>query len=293
MGRAIARRRQQEGWKGKFTVYSTDEHKHAYMRKMFPDVNFVQGDIRNPETLYNAMVGHDLCIHAGAVKVIPVSEECCIDTVDVNIYGSQNVFMTAVRANIQHILSISTDKACRAANLYGATKYAMEKISQEYTRAFPDINFHLVRYGNVLESTGSVIEAWKRQVVNGEAIKMTDPTMTRFWLSPAQAVDYVIRSLDYPSGHIYIPKMPALAIGVLAQYVLEDYEIELVPLRPGEKIHETLLTCEEGHYATETPEEFELSPTTSTRFEYGIEPYSSDIARQLTYDELAELLKNE
>lgn len=297
LGRAIARKRKEEGWTGKLTVYSRDTFKHERMRKMFPDVNFIQGDILNPELLYNAIIGHDIVIHAAACKVIPTSEYQSIDTFETNVSGSLNVCVQSMRAGIQHVLGISTDKACHPANAYGASKYMMEKVFQEYSRLPLETSFHLVRYGNVLESTGSVIETWKNAVENGQPIKMTDPKMTRFWLSPAQAAEYAIASLVFESGKIFIPKMPALSIGKLAEYSLPrefgDVEIQSVPLRPGEKMHETLLTCEEGWYVyTCEDDHFELFPSTTHRREYACEPYSSDMAPELTREELTALLND-
>ena len=297
LGRAIAKRRQTEGWTGRFTVYSRDEHKHAYMRGLFPDVQFIQGDIRNLETLRLAMVGHDVVLHCGACKVIPVSEFQSLDTIDINVYGSQNVCIAARETGVEHVLGISTDKACHAANAYGASKYLMEKVFQEYARVNDHrTHFHLVRYGNVLESTGSVVESWKKALYNGQPVKITDPDMTRFWLSPSQAVDHVLSALEAGSGQIYIPKMPALSIGKLLEYVAEDkhYEVQRVALRPGEKLHETLLTYEEGFYTDRQYGNnaffFVLNPTTTERCPDGEPPYSSDIARELTQDELQELL---
>ena len=295
LGRAIAARRRAEGWKGKFTVYSRHTHILEQMKRDFPEVGIVQGDIRDSVTLYNAMVGHDVCLHLAAVKVIPVSEFQSIDTYKVNVEGSLNVCQMAVRAGLQSVLGISTDKACKSVNAYGSTKYLMEKIFQEYSRMDFKTEFHLVRYGNVLESNGSVIEAWKRSILKGEAIKMTDPAMTRFWISPQQAVNYVLRSMNLASGHIYIPRMPGLSIGKLAKYCLADgydytYAIETIPVRPGEKMHECLLTDEEGWYALPCPGYFDLSPTTCPRKPMHIEAYTSDIAPELTREELAELL---
>jgi UDP-N-acetylglucosamine 4,6-dehydratase/5-epimerase len=300
LGRAIARRRKEDGWTGQLTVYSTDDHKHDFMRKNFPGVNCVQGDIRNPETLYNAMVGHDIVIHAAAVKVIPVSEYYSLDTIDVNVTGSQVVCAMAIRANIQHVLGISTDKACHPANAYGASKMLMEKIFQEYARVPNcETQFHLVRYGNVLESTGSVVEAWKKAVAVGEPCKMTDPDMTRFWLSPSAAVQYVIEALQWYSGHIYIPMMPALSIGKLAEYTVGENTIERIPLRPGEKMHETLITEEENFYLRDTPYFAPgymriLCPTCGPRNDHPSlsEPYTSQNARQLTKEELQALLND-
>lgn len=296
LGRAIARRREQEGWTGRLTVYSTDNHKHEFMRKFYPDIQYVQGDISNPETLFNSMCGHDVVIHAAAVKVIPASEWWTLDTVGVNVYGSQNLCETALRANIQHVLGISTDKAAHPANAYGATKMLMEKSFQEYSRMGRDTQFHLVRYGNVLESTGSVIEAWKNAVAEGQPIKITDPAMTRFWLSPSQAVQYVVDSMEFESGKIYVPMMPALSIGKLAEYVLgSGFEFVRIPLRPGEKMHETLVTQDELKNTFQFKDYFLIEPSTAESNPYIPirEPYASDTAPELTQDELTALLLNE
>jgi len=240
-------------------------------------------------------------IHAAAVKYIPDSEYASMDTIDVNVYGSETVAQACVRAGVEHVLAISTDKACHPANLYGATKMAMEKVWQEYARHDFDTKFHLVRYGNVLESTGSVIETWKNAFARMDSIKITDPQMTRFWLSPSQAVDMVVNAMEWNSGLIYIPKMPALSIGKLARYVLDidaqDGWFEPIPLRPGEKIHETLLTLEELAYARETNSDGDmiLGPSTGpkTEKEHRLPaPYSSDVARELSKEELDRLLND-
>lgn len=298
IGHAIAKRRKKDGWTGKMTVYSTDSHKHERMKREYPDINFVQGDIRNPDTLYNAMVGHDIVIHAAAVKIIPISEVYSMDTFDVNVNGSQCVCATALRAGIKIVLGISTDKACHAVNAYGATKYMMEKMFQEYARGGFETEFILVRYGNVLESNGSVLEAWKNTYGKRERIKITDPAMTRFWLSPAQGVQRIIDCLHYcTSGNIYIPRMPALSIGKLAEYTVGKTAVEeaqIIDVRPGEKYHEELLTVEECHYATFINDHYILCPTTSSRTLYPtVAQFSSDTARELTKDELIELLKND
>lgn len=294
LGRAIAERRQREGWSGKFTVYSRDDHKHDVMRRLYKDVNFVQGDIRNPETLYNSMVGHDIVLHLAACKVIPTSEYCSIDTFDVNVLGSMNVCAQALRANIQHVLGISTDKAAHPANAYGASKMLMEKVFHEYSRVGSETSFHLVRYGNVLESTGSVLEVWQKAVADGRPINITDPRMTRFWLSPQQAVDLVIGALNLENGMTLIPKAKALSIQKLADYTLpNEFKVNVIDLRPGEKMHETLLTNEECEYAMEGIRSFYLHPTTDHIVGNSVaEPYTSDTAPELTRAELAELLEN-
>lgn len=176
----------------------------------------------------------------------------------------------------------------------------MEKAWQEYARLGLDTSFHLVRYGNVLESTGSVIEVWKNQIAKREPIRVTDPLMTRFFISPSQAVDLVLNGLKLESGMILIPKMKSLSIGMLAQYTVNpEFGTELIPMRPGEKMHEELLTLEEGDFVTESDEYFFLRPTTSQRNVvneteiYRPFKYSSDIAPELTKEELEVLLADE
>lgn len=296
LGRAIARRRHEEGWKGHLTVYSTSPLKHAELRSDYPGIHFVQGDIRNLETLRLAMTGHDVVIHAAAVKYIPDSEWASVDTIDVNVYGSQMVCQAANETGVIHCLGISTDKACHPANAYGASKMLMEKIFQEYARAKTDTQYHLVRYGNVLESVGSVIEAWKNAQAAGKPIRITEPEMTRFWLSPSQAVDYVIDALGVPSGRIYVPKMPALSIGKLAEYTLGDVAFEKIPMRPGEKLHETLVTYEETHFTEHHPtwDYMIIHPTTDERIpNTGYNPFTSQNAKQLTKEQLERLLQND
>lgn len=297
LGRAIAQRRKAEGWLGKLTVYSTDEHKHAYMRSLYPDVNFIQGDIRNSETLYNAMVGHDVVIHAAAVKVIPASEIASIDTLDVNVNGSLNVCFTALRAGVGHVLGISTDKACHPANAYGATKMLMEKVFQEYARIeHVHTQFHLVRYGNVIESTGSVVEAWRNAVATSEPVRITDENMTRFWLSPEQAVDYVVEALKFDSGLIFVPKMKSLSIGKLVEYSLgEEFEnttIVHIPLRPGEKGHETLVTLEELTRCADMGDYYVVFPSTVVApfKKHPDIPFTSANAEELSKMEFSELM---
>lgn len=296
LGNAIAERRKRDGWTGRMTVYSTDSHKHELMRRKYPDLQFIQGDIRNPETLRNAMIGHDVVLHLAAVKVIPDSEYWSLDTIDVNIAGSVNVCSQAIAAGISYVLGISTDKACHSANAYGATKYLMEKVFQEYARTGYDTHFQLARYGNVLESNSSVIQIWKQALSAGQPIRITNPDMTRFWLSPQQAVDIVLNAMNCGNGKIYIPKMKKLSVGKLANYVLgETYEHIIIPTRPGEKMHETLVTEDECRHAWDHGDYFVLNPTTQGEMPYHttIKPYTSEFAPDLTREELTELLENE
>jgi len=307
LGRAIIKRANDEKWDCKIFIYSNDPTKHHRVLSKYPRVNSIIGDIGDYTTLYNAMVGKDYVLHLAAKKHIPDSERDSIDTIRVNVEGTLNVAQIAMQIGTPHVLCISTDKACHPCNAYGATKMLCEKIFQEYSRIAEEIGsptkYHLVRYGNVLESTGSVIEFWKSLVREGKPIRMTDPAMTRFYMSPSQAADLVLASLLCPSGLTFIPKMKSLSLAKLAEYTIgADHAIEIVPIRPGEKMHETLLTVEEGWYAAQDQEHgefrmcadgyFILKPTTSERYLNALEPYSSDVADEMTKDELLSLLND-
>ena len=296
LGRNFIQRVLKEKWDCKITIYSTDVMKHHRVKRMFPGVHSITGDIRDINTLSNAMVGKDYVLHFAARKHIPEAEWDSIDCYEVNVGGSLNVCMAALELGVPHVLGVSTDKACHPANAYGATKMLNEKVFQEYSRLKSDTNYHLVRFGNILESTGSVIQVWKEAIARGEPIKITDPSMTRFWLSPQQAVDMVLNALDCASGNILIPKMKKLSIGKLASHILGDnLDHVIVPLRPGEKIAETLLTVDECSHAFDYGDHFLLHPTTSDVMPYHLvnQSYTSEHAPELTKEELLSLLEND
>lgn len=299
LGKEIIRRAHEEDWGCQITIFSRDVVKHFAIMRKYPDVQSVIGDVRDETTLLNAMAGKDIVIHGAAVKHIPVSEVHSIDTWEINVQGSMNVLRAAMYHGTPEVIGISTDKACHPANAYGASKYMMEKAFQEFARVGLQTRFGLLRYGNVLESTGSVVEAWKRAVANGEPIKMTHPDMTRFYISPHNAVQIILDSIEaeVPSGCILVPRMKSLSLGELAEYALDgmEYEIEYIPIRPGEKMHETLVTVEELDHTDEADEYFVIRPTTSFANEENdvTEPFTSLNADRLTQEELEELLRNE
>lgn len=298
LGRAIIQRSIDHDWGSHITIFSTDTLKHHAVQKQFPHVRAIVGDVRDPKTVSNAVAGHNVVIHAAAVKHIPDSEWNSLDTQEINVDGSINVIEASIHHRVEQVIGISTDKACHPANAYGATKYLMEKIFQEYARLpIEDIKFNLVRYGNVLESTASVLEVWQKAYQAGEALRITDPSMTRFWLSPKYAANLVQLCAELKSGEILIPKLKALSIGKLAQYVIEgadnEYDgvrTERIPMRPGEKMHETLLTIEEAAFASETEDFYFLRPTTTRRTTDVASAYSSDWAPEMTKEELLDLL---
>ena len=234
------------------TVFSRDPMKQARLRNQvkdyqFVDVQFVVGDVRDDFAVLRAMAGHDLVIHAAAMKHIPQAEKDPDACYEINVQGSRNVLDAALRHGIKDVVLISTDKACHPVNVYGCSKMMMERLAFSYVDA--GINVYIPRYGNVIDSTGSVVQVWHKQMASGRKISITDPKMTRFWLTPDQAVDVIMKSMEH-KNMIYVPKLPALSILKLAQYTLgEDVEYETIGLRPGEKIHEELMTKEESAYS--------------------------------------------
>lgn len=271
LGKAIISRAKKEGWDTKFTVYSRDAHKQDALVRIFPDVRCVIGDIRDTERLTDLMVGHDLVIHAAAIKHIPQAEQNVLETIGINVNGSLSVGMAAKYAGIEKVVGISTDKACHAVNTYGASKYLMEK-------AFQEMGYNLVRYGNVIGSVGSVVQVWKDMAEKHGKITATSPDPTRFWITADEAVSLILFSLDAPPSTISIPRLPATTIGQLKDYLFPDVEVEYTGMRPGEKMHEEMLTREEANYAVESVgcSYVVLYPTTSPKIAYPPEPLTSD-----------------
>lgn len=246
LGRAIIERATAENWPAKITVYSRDPLKHIRLQREFPQVRCVLGDILDYDGLYRAMVGHDIVIHAAAQKHIPQAEADPINCYQVNVNGSLNVAAAAVQAGVKQALAISTDKAAYPMNTYGRSKSIMEDVWREYARTFGDVcSFHLCRYGNVIGSNGSVVQVWQRQLANDERPTVTDLNMTRFWLSESQAVDIVLKALRSPNGMNVIPMAPALDMRTFMDYVIGKQATDVIGLRPGERVHEWLITPEE------------------------------------------------
>ncbi len=234
-----------------FTVYSRDVDKHIRCRAEFPEATYILGDVRDLDRLDIAMAGHDLVIHMAAMKHVPEGERNVWEAMAVNVDGSRNVAQAAVRTGVEQVIGISTDKACRPVNVYGMTKLVVERLYQEADR-WSDTKFNLVRYGNVIGSTGSVIPFFRQQARDGK-ITLTNPRMTRFWLSVEQAVSTIYQAMQYPSGTILIPRLPAATmqtVAVACAMVEETTPLyEEIGPRFGEKVHEDLISPEEVIYA--------------------------------------------
>lgn len=232
-------------------IFSRDELKQYEMARTFgndPRLRFFIGDVRDAQRLQRAMYGVDLVIHAAALKHVPICEFNPAEAVKTNIEGAQNVVDCAIDAGVARCVALSTDKAANPVNLYGATKLCAEKLfvhGNVYSGPRRS-RFACVRYGNVMGSRGSVIPLFRKQAETG-VVTVTDRRMTRFWLSLGQAVDFVELALrEMRGGEIFVPKIPSMRVVDLAHAIAPNAETQEMGIRPGEKLHELLLTSEEA-----------------------------------------------
>lgn len=292
LGGAILERATSERWDALLTVYSRDEVKQAAMRERYPGARYVLGDVRDAESLEAAMRGMDVVIHAAAYKRVPEAERETMACVQANVVGSMTVVREALRAGVPRTIGISTDKACAPINAYGQSKALMERLYQSAVRPIGPA-FTIVRYGNVIASRGSVIPALVAQAAAGGPITITDPGMTRFWITLDDAVDLIIDGLGIPSGSILIPKSSASTMAVMAEAVAPGVEQVNIGFRAGEKRHEQLLNAHEAPYARDAGRHFILGPLTGHRNDElppGFE-YRSDTAYQYPVDELRDIIE--
>jgi len=237
----------------KLIIFSRDELKQHDMKMSGfndPSLRYFIGDVRDKNRLIRAMREVDVVIHAAALKQVPSCEYNPFEAVKTNILGAQNIIDAAIDCGVKKIVALSTDKAVNPVNLYGATKLCSEKIfiqGNSYS-GIQDTSFSCVRYGNVIGSRGSVIPLFFKQRKRGK-ITITDTRMTRFWLSLEHAVDVVINALVHmQGGEIFVPKIPSMKIIDLAKAIAPDCDVEIIGIRPGEKLHEILITEEDGRY---------------------------------------------
>lgn len=253
LGHAIVRRATAENWPCKITIFSRSELLQAQMRAKYPDLRYVLGDVRDAGRVSDAIAGHDVVIHAAAMKRIPECEAQPVECYATNVQGSINVLRACVQHGVGRVVGISTDKACRATTAYGASKLAMEKAFQAVPEGRTVAT--CVRYGNVVASRGSVIPIWREQAARGEPLTITDPHMTRFWMSIDSAVTLVLDGANARHGEIWIAKMGALSIDDMIDAAgLSGHPVKVIGLRSDEKLHEDLVHLDErvvdgaGHY---------------------------------------------
>ncbi len=249
----------------KLIIFSRDELKQHEMKMAGFDhscLRYFIGDVRDLERLRRAMHGVDVVVHAAALKQVPACEYNPIEAIMTNIMGAKNVIDAALDQGVKKVLALSTDKAVNPVNLYGATKLCAEKLfvqSNSYSGA-SGTRFSCVRYGNVVGSRGSVIPLFIKQRQNG-AITVTDPRMTRFWITLEQGVHFVINCIErMQGGEVFVPKIPSMNILDLVKVVAPECHIEEIGIRPGEKLHEVLLSEDEARHTLELEDMFIVQP---------------------------------
>jgi len=250
----------------KVIVFSRDELKQSQMQvdlmEFKPRLRFFLGDVRDQERLKMAFSGVDYVVHAAALKQVPTLEYNPFEAVKTNIVGTQNVIMVAIERKVDKVLLISTDKAAYPANLYGATKLCAERlmVSSNAYSAHSGTSMSVVRYGNVLGSRGSIVEVAQQYMSTGE-IPLTHEDMTRFWITLDQGVSIVLTALEKMcGGEIYIPKIPSMKVKDVIQALAPNCKIKLVGIRPGEKLHEVLITPEEARRTKEFDSYYVILP---------------------------------
>ena len=246
-------------------IYSRDEMKQWDMAKKFqgdPRVRFFIGDVRDRERLYRALDGVDYVVHAAATKIVPTAEYNPFECVKTNINGAMNLIDACIDKGIKRVVALSTDKASSPVNLYGATKLASDKLfvaGNSYAGSH-GTRFAVVRYGNVMGSRGSVIPFFM-SIRDKGVLPVTDERMTRFMISLEQGVELVWHAFDdMEGGEIYVKKIPSMKVTDLAAAVAPEARIEIVGIRPGEKLHEQMISPEDSFYTYEYPEHYKILP---------------------------------
>jgi len=249
----------------KVIVFSRDELKQFEMAHQFsnhPDLRFFIGDVRDKDRLYRAFDGVDIVVHAAALKQIPAAEYNPFEAIKTNVLGAQNIIDAAIDCGVWRVIALSTDKAANPVNLYGATKLCSDKlfVSGNSYAAGKNAKFAVVRYGNVVGSRGSVIPFFKSIRHTGR-LPITDPRMTRFWITLEQGVNFVIASLGrMQGGEIFVPKLPSMRITDLAAAIAHECRLEVTGIRPGEKIHEVMITEDDARHTLEFDDYFIIEP---------------------------------
>lgn len=277
----------------KVIIFSRDELKQFEMQQGFPRadypaVRFFIGDVRDKERLYRAFDGVDYVIHAAAMKQVPAAEYNPFEAVKTNIIGAQNIIDAALDRGVKKVVALSTDKAASPANLYGATKLCSDKLfvagnsygTNDMTR------FSVVRYGNVVGSRGSVIPFFQSLVEQGrQVLPITDPRMTRFWITLEQGVEFVLKSMErMVGGELFVPKLPSMSVMDLAKAVCPGCETEVVGIRPGEKLHEVMITVDDARNTVEFEDYYVIKSESLSFLELFDTEGSSPVAEHFEYN---------
>lgn len=289
----------------KVIIFSRDELKQYEMSQKIKDprVRFFIGDVRDKDRLYRAFDGVDIVVHAAALKQVPACEYNPFEAIKTNILGAQNVIEAAIDRGVKKVIALSTDKAASPINLYGATKLASDKLfiaANSYVGE-KETRFSVVRYGNVVGSRGSVVPLFLKLKETGK-LPITDERMTRFWITLDQGVQFVLTNLErMKGGELFIPKIPSMKIVDLAEAICPHCEIEYIGIRPGEKLHEVMITEDDARRTVEFDDYYIIQPDFvwwKRENVNGGKPvpegfkYSSDTNRQwLSVEELKEIIQ--
>lgn len=252
----------------KLVIYSRDEYKHYLMQEKFKQygsrLRFLIGDVRDRNRLYRAFDGIETVVHAAALKHVPLMEYNPIEAVRTNIEGAENIIDAALDRGVKRVIALSTDKAVNPVNLYGATKLVSDKlfVAANSYAGNKQTRFSVVRYGNVAGSRGSVVPLFKRLIDGGATeLPLTDSRMTRFWISLEQAVVQVVKAIGESSGgEIYVSKIPSFKITDLAEAMLPGATFNIVGIRPGEKLHEAMITEADSPHTYEYERDYLIYP---------------------------------
>ena len=254
----------------RLVIFSRDELKQYELRALFnddPRLRWFIGDVRDEQRMLRAMHNVDYVVHAAALKQVDTAEYNPFEFVKTNVMGSQNVIEAAIDTGVKKVIALSTDKASSPINLYGATKLTADKLfvsGNHYAAAYPT-RFAVVRYGNVMGSRGSVIPFFRKLAESGESLPITDLRCTRFFITLPEAVRFVVDSFDQmQGGELYVPQIPSMKITDLAQAIAPGAAMHDVGLRPGEKLHEEMISLEEGRRALHTGSRYVLQPDLAT-----------------------------
>ena len=263
-GKSMVKKLLQDDQVRKVIVYSRDELKQFEMRSVFNSskLRYFLGDVRDLQRLKQATDDVDVIIHAAAIKQIPAAEYNPMEAIKTNINGAENVITAAIDSGVQKVIALSTDKAANPANLYGATKLCSDKlmVAGNVLAGKHPTRFSVVRYGNVLGSRGSVIPFFKDQKKAG-VIPITDVRMTRFWLTIDEGVNFVLDRLSQmQGGEIFVPKIPSFKVVDVAQVVAPNVPIDIIGIRPGEKLHEVMITEDDSLFTFEFKDFYAILP---------------------------------
>ena len=301
----------------RLVVYSRDELKQYEMQQVFNAqcMRYFIGDVRDRARLMQAMRGVDYVIHAAALKQVPAAEYNPTECIKTNVYGAENVIHAALANEVQQVIALSTDKAANPINLYGASKLASDKlfVAANNMAGGHRTLFSVVRYGNVVGSRGSVVPFFRKLIAQGaHELPITDPRMTRFWITLQQGVDFVLKNFErMRGGEIFVPKIPSVHIVDVAQAMAPRMAHKIVGIRPGEKLHEVMCPADDSHLTLEFEDHYVIAPTitfanrsndfhvnnvgehgtpVASGFEYnsGTNPHFLDISQIVEFNHLAE-----